>query len=417
MNLYLANHKLSSLFVLLTAWPSPVYSDVQFDITPVEPLKFDYGKTKIPYAVSDMTASVALTSDSDDDPLVFLIGGCDSPTGNKRAEWDNELFYCNTITDRTIAYDPEKDEFVNKKNMLRERYRHAAAVVDGMIWIVGGRDVMDNIVHEVDMYNPLTDEWTYIGNMTESLARSDLTAFASPSEPNSFFVTGGYDTVYNVHGTTLRIDTIESIAQNEIVLSTMKDMPTPRGDLQSVVLNNDRHAYVLGGYSPSNNWCEALHVVEMYDLEADEWSSVDDMKNERGDKAAVILNDKIYVIGGETKDGVCDVEADTDPAEAVLPMDDVEVFDAGGSREWTVLQEIPSERFRFTGVAYPKTGTIYIFGGQKFYDKTCDCYATSDAVLYLTNDDEASGVRDILSGYHGSWLAAMVLYVYISFVW
>jgi len=48
--------------------------------------------------------------------------------------------------------------FVNKKNMLRERYRHAAVVVNNMIWLIGGRDAMDEIVREVDIYNPLTDE-------------------------------------------------------------------------------------------------------------------------------------------------------------------------------------------------------------------------------------------------------------------
>lgn len=177
-------------------------------------------------------------------------------------------------------------------------------------------------------------------------------------------------------------------------------MPTHRGDIQSVVLNDDKqpHTYVLGGYTPANNWCQALNVVEKYDLVNDEWSSVPNMIHARGDKAVVVLEDDIFVIGGESKIDECDVDNSdqepVDPEEAVVPMDYVEIYD-GTEKKWTVLQEIPSERFRFTGVAYPETSTIYIFGGQKYYSAKCDCFATSSEVLYLTHNDEVDELLDL----------------------
>lgn len=384
MKLHLA-YQFSVLTGLLTTASSASVPQMDFN-----PLKFSAGKTKMPYPVSDMTASVAPATSSSLDPLVFIVGGCDSPQGNVRAEWDDQMFYCSTVTDRTIAYDPAQDTFVSKKNMLRERYRHAAAVVNGMIWVIGGRDADDNTVHEVDMYNPLTDEWTYVANMTESLARSDLTAFASSSQTDHFYVTGGYDATYAAFGTTLKIDAAASLSTNEIQYEEQKEMPTPRGDIQSVVLD-DNFAYVIGGYTPSNNWCKALTVVEKYNLESNTWTTEPSLTNARGDKAAVLLNDKIYAIGGESNNGECgtqDSATDADPSQSVLPIDDVEVYNTNDSGGWTVLQEIPSERFRFTGVAYPETGTIFLFGGQKFYSGMCDCFATSNEVLFLTNEAE-----------------------------
>jgi len=289
MKLHLA-YQFSVLTGLLTTASSASVPQMDFN-----PLKFSSGKTRMPYPVSDMTASVAPATSSSLDPLVFIVGGCDSPQGNVRAEWDDSMFYCSTVTDRTIAYDPAQDTFVSKKNMLRERYRHAAAVVNGMIWIIGGRDADDNTVHEVDMYNPLTDEWTYVANMTESLARSDLTAFASSSQTDHFYVTGGYNATYAAFGTTLKIDAAASLSTNEIQYEEQKEMPTPRGDIQSVVLD-DNFAYVIGGYTPSNNWCKALTVVEKYNLESNTWTTEPSLTNARGDKAAVLLNDKIYAI-------------------------------------------------------------------------------------------------------------------------
>lgn len=60
-----------------------------------DPVIYSYIETRLPVAVSDLTATYWPGG-----PYIYLFGGCDSSKGNERADFDPELFYCTSVTDR-----------------------------------------------------------------------------------------------------------------------------------------------------------------------------------------------------------------------------------------------------------------------------------------------------------------------------
>jgi len=86
------------------------------------------------------------------------------------------------------------------------------------------------------------------------------------------------------------------------------DMPTPRGNLSTCVLNGK--IYAIGG----NEFGKTFSVVEEYDPVADKWMSKSDMPIERFQFSASAVNEKIYTIGGTGgKEGLSATVLEYDP--------------------------------------------------------------------------------------------------------
>ena len=105
---------------------------------------------KIPKSISDHTATVA--TDTDNKSLVYLAGGCDDPNGNVLVHEDNSSFFiCNSISDSFYSFDPMTQTFETLPNMPSPRYRHAAVAINHQIWLVGGRNLEDGLVPNLDV--------------------------------------------------------------------------------------------------------------------------------------------------------------------------------------------------------------------------------------------------------------------------
>lgn len=326
-----------------------------------ENVEYAYLDTKLPQPLSDMTATYLSSK-------IYLFGGCNSPEGNK---WFNEYstFVCGNVTDAAYAYDPESSSFEELKTMPRPRYRHATVAIDGKLWVVGGRDVNDGTVAEVDVYDPRTDEWTKPGKVAAELITSDLAAW---SDDSLLCVTGGYDANYTAVNTTYCMDTTSQIGAVKMLAPLTRE----RGDAHVVVTGD--YAYVVGGFTHANGWCAPHDSVERYSMKDNEWKEMNSLNVPRGDKSLVSLNGYIIAMGGETK-----IKCDGNPGEKTKPLNDVEYFnpEEGSNATWHNLPPLPDDRFRFSAAAYPPEHKIYVFGGQKYFDSDCMCFATSDMIL------------------------------------
>merc|ERR1719272_2677262 len=70
---------------------------------------------------------------------MYLVGGCsqDQVCYNPASHFD---CYCGGITNKTQFYTPVLDRFETfPADAPRARYRHAAAIADGTIYLFGGR--------------------------------------------------------------------------------------------------------------------------------------------------------------------------------------------------------------------------------------------------------------------------------------
>jgi hypothetical protein len=211
---------------------------------------------------------------------------------------------------------------------------------------------------------------------------------ACVARKGKIYVMGGYDQNYNTMDETFAID----VEAKQV--TSMASMPTKRGDASAVYLKEKDTAYIMGGFSDANGWCSPLYEAEVYDFDRNKWDEIPELNHNRGDKAVVILDQKIYAIGGEEKhEDICESANDLDPSSHAVAVDDVESFDPfDNDAEWVVESDFISYRFRAAAAAWEPTHAIYIFGGQKQYSKECDCYATDDSVHYFRKigDDSAA---------------------------
>ena len=105
----------------------------------------------MPVAVSDMVAT----------PLgnkIIITGGCSSE--NERSALDGN-FYCTQITNAVSAFIPTSATFSSLPPMPRERYRHSAAVVNNKLYVIGGRDLTDTFIADVDV-SPLNKDSLFL---------------------------------------------------------------------------------------------------------------------------------------------------------------------------------------------------------------------------------------------------------------
>lgn len=99
-----------------------------------------------------MMANYMQGENGDEDGFIILTGGCNSTRGNERISVDSQdLFACLDTYDATLKFDPFANEFTELAPMPRPRQRHAAAVVNGELYVFGGRDSNDELVPQIDV--------------------------------------------------------------------------------------------------------------------------------------------------------------------------------------------------------------------------------------------------------------------------
>ncbi len=277
--------------------------------------------------------------------------------------------------------------------MPTKRYRHSAAFVNGKLYIIGGRtlevlppDFLDELVHEIIEYDPSTDTWSTFMTLEDAYAPSDQTSFG---RGGSIYVLGGYFANYETRNNFFSIN----VETKEIL--DLAPMKTKRGDANAVYYNNGgiEAVYIMGGFSVETTvaFCEPLFTAEKYVFKTNSWTDIDSLKNQRGDKAVVVLDDRILAIGGEDKhESLCTGESDVDPSSHAVVVDDVESYHPldGEDAEWEVESDFIQFRFRTAAAVSEQTKTVYVFGGQLGYDPDCKCYKTSQDIFTYRDDND-----------------------------
>lgn len=310
--------------------------------------------------------------------------------------WNHSLFvyFCFlSLSLQAYAFDPIRNnkfqawtgEFETLADMPRARARHASAVVNGNVCVFGGRNVTDNLIAEVDCYDPVTNKWSTPTSLPADRQSSDLAA--TVEDGTKVYLIGGYDQGY------MAFDMVTVVDMSDLDSITFTDGPklgSARGDIDAAIVSGE--VYVSGGFTHENNFAAPKNSVEKFSITTQKWSEVDALNEERGDKQLVALNGKIYAMGGEAKIdtvGVKDEELPELGARSEV-LDTVEVLDPSedvhaGLAQWRALAGMPGQLFRFAAESWAVDGEddgyIFVFGGQVGYDTDCKCFRTSDQVL------------------------------------
>ncbi len=261
------------------------------------------------------------------------------------------LFLAATLlfsTDSTSGTDSAENIWTNEAPISQARSNLGVAVVNGKIYVIGGKNDSQSLLGTNEMYDPETGKW-----VSKTPMPTPRSQFAISVYQNKIYVIGGLlkETF---------IDRFRVSAANEVydpstdTWETKASMPTPRSGLSANVVKSK--IYLLGGGQeyPYPNWGPSS-TNEVYDPETDTWTTKTSMPQRVFLAASVVLDEKIHVLGGQFEflgGGYGDFH---------------QVYDAENDI-WTTATPVP-EGFFSAGVG-ATTGThapkrIYVIGGER----------------------------------------------------
>jgi len=293
------------------------------------------------------------TARSDFIPVVvnnqlYVAGGCTSP------QLINGT--CFTITNVLEQYDFASNKWATMAPMPRDRTRYAATAYQDLIFILGGRDINDKTVQEVDVYSITNNSWSTYFQADGLMTFSDPLAFTIGSK---IYVTGGYDDQYHTRSATFVLDMANNNNNFKFLQGVVPDRHFAFGDIGGAVVNGK--AYLYGGWNQTD-FCNPQNAMESYDPTTNTWTVLSPSIFGRGDMGITAIRNQIYVAGGETKAQPCTLPYGADSYS--IPVGQVSIYDTI-TDTWTVWSSIAFPRFRFGAAAY---GTIlYDIGGMGPY--------------------------------------------------
>jgi hypothetical protein len=211
---------------------------------------------------------------------------------------------------------------------------------------------------------------------------SDHASFAEP--PSYVYIAGGYDQNYAALDSVYRIVVEETTSENNLKLEDAAPLLTARGDIIGVSSTDGTHAFIGGGFTPENGWCEPLDSVEEYSFGDNVWNYLPELVNARGEIVFVELDNHLYGLGGERQiEGICDLaDGELDVSELTVGTDLVEVYERSSTQnDWKVVENFRDHKFRFAAVGVEDKELIYTFGGQTAFEEGCNCFRTTKDVL------------------------------------
>jgi N-acetylneuraminic acid mutarotase len=179
----------------------------------------------------------------------------------------------------------------------QQRSYHAAAVVNGKIYVIGGAGPDNKPVPSVHVYDPATGTWAALASMPTARALFGAAAV------------GG--TIYAVGGTTIGLDKVAS----HMTVSAVG------GKIDAIG----------GGLPPrSRGGPKLLPVLEVYDTGTNRWTTAADPPTPRGVLSSSVVDGRIYVMGGAVSSGATREEF----LRTTHTVSVVEVYDPANGR-WT----------------------------------------------------------------------------------
>jgi N-acetylneuraminic acid mutarotase len=207
------------------------------------------------------------------------------------------------------AYDPKTDTWTRLKPNPVPVHHGAAAAIGKKFYVFGGFRLPDT--GRIGWY-PEDKAWVYD---TETQIWSELPPMPTPrgahaavSVDNKIYVIGGAKIPSGMDlpdgltpgGPIELLGTMEAFDTEKNTWTVLKPMTLPRNHHDVAYL--DGKLYVIGGSVGScfpRGWASNVSMNEVYDIATDTWSTRAPMPTARSGVGAVVIDGKIYVIGGE----------------------------------------------------------------------------------------------------------------------
>ncbi len=232
---------------------------------------------------------------------IYVIGGCSGPESTGK------------VTRQVWTYNPLMDTWnQSRKSMPTARADAMANVVDGIIYVIGGRNSA-GLTKANEAYNPTTDMWTQKAPMLVPV--SD---YASAVVDGKIYVIGG----------------VTSSPNGTQVQSALNQIYDPETDTWKIgpSIPNANVSFASAATTTDTSVTKKIYVIsgnlnQIYDPSSQRWTNgtpipLNNSLGDFGGAEVVGLNDKLYAIGGVYMDySMFSVTAQYTPADDIQPSE------------------------------------------------------------------------------------------------
>jgi len=190
------------------------------------------------------------------------------------------------FTDAAFEYDPASDKWTARAPMPTARSAGATAVVNGKIYVAGGRPPRGN---DFAVYDPAANAWTRLPDLPTQRNHLAVTAING-----KVYVAGGRLGPGSASEVT---DVLEIFDPATNGWSRGARMPLARGGIDGIAANGCFH--VFGGEGNASDPNGMFHGHDVYNAVSNAWTKLADMPIPiHGVTGAAFLNGLIYLPGG-----------------------------------------------------------------------------------------------------------------------
>ncbi|KPM49218.1 Kelch repeat-containing protein [Jiulongibacter sediminis] len=208
-----------------------------------------------------------------------------------------QLFPHETPIEHMYIYNVDSDTWREGPSLPKDRLRGAAGCVvyDDKLYFVGGAldGHWDGHVTWVDVFNPETQSWQKLADAPNARDHVSIGVI-----DGKIYVAGGRRTSGKIGkflDLTEAVVDVYDIANNSWeTLPASSNIPTQRAGASAVVM--DQQLLIIGGESGVQK--QAHNEVEAFDPETGQWKKLSSLNRGRHGTGAALINGKIYTAAG-----------------------------------------------------------------------------------------------------------------------
>ena len=205
--------------------------------------------------------------------------------------------FVRTPSNRLFIYDPLENQWHEGKQMPTARGALAANFVNGMLYAIGDQSLSSSsspsgILTTNEAYDPSSNTWITKAPMLTARHHA-----ASSVVNGKLYVIGG-----RVAGIspTINVDINEIYNPEKNTWTSLASMPSKRSGIAAAANFDSVSIYVFGGEEPS----KTFNNNEMYDIKTNKWFIETPMPTARHGLGAASVDNRIYVLAGGPRPGL-----------------------------------------------------------------------------------------------------------------
>ena len=216
------------------------------------------------------------------------------------------------------------------------RIGHTAVWLNGLVYVGGGYEAGYNSSYAINCYDPVNNFWSSIITL--------YCYFAMTTLNDKLLIAGGMDESHKRTNQILTMDAGQ--LKNYTKMITARSCATATGHQGMLI--------ITGGEDDKGN---ILSSTELFDCSSGQWYMSNDLPQPHSSLKSVIVDNILYLLGGNNKDG------SASPAVFTAPLDTL----SRHQLKWNTLQDTPWRRS--APVSVYGTHLLIIGGGKMIGDK------------------------------------------------